>query len=56
MPLVYFHGPDPNLRIDTLPSCLAPGERSRYRPVTAGGHSAGKISRQVQAGGPANPA
>jgi isopenicillin N synthase-like dioxygenase len=55
MSLVYFHGPDPNLRIDTLPSYVRPGERSRYRPVTAGGHSASKISRQIQAGG-AGPA
>jgi isopenicillin N synthase-like dioxygenase len=50
MSLVFFHGPDPNMRIDTLPGYLLPGEEPRYRPVTAGGHSASKISRQIQAG------
>ena len=36
--MVFFHQPNFDAVIECLPSCLAPGERPKYAPVTSGGH------------------
>ena len=36
--LAFFADPNPDALVETIPTCLAPGETPRYAPVTAGGY------------------
>ncbi|MDA1100201.1 MAG: isopenicillin N synthase family oxygenase [Proteobacteria bacterium] len=41
----YFMHPNFDTRIECLPTCLDPGEKPRYAPITAGEHIAMKIAK-----------
>jgi len=43
----YFQNANWTAEISCLPTCLAPGERPRYKPVLAGPHLMGKFRRSV---------
>jgi len=43
--MAFFHQPNFDARIECLPTCLAPGERPKYQPVTSGEHRAYKLSK-----------
>lgn len=45
--LAFFHQPDWFAEIETLPSCLAEGEVSRYEPVLSGPYLMGKFRKTV---------
>jgi len=45
--LAFFHQPDWFANIETLPSCLAPGEASTYEPVLSGPYLMGKFKKTV---------
>ena len=45
--LAFFHQPDWFAEIETLPSCLAPGEVSKYEPVLSGPYLMGKFRKTV---------
>jgi len=45
--LAFFHQPDWFASIETLPSCLAPGEQPTYEPVLSGPYLMGKFKRTV---------
>lgn len=42
--LVFFHQPNYDALIECLPTCLAPGERPKYPPITSGNHHAKKLA------------
>ena len=42
--MVFFHQPNHDALIECLPTCLAPGERPKYPPVTSGEHLVRKLS------------
>lgn len=43
--MVFFHQPNFDAMIECLPTCLAPGERPKYPPVTSGDHLAAQLAR-----------
>ncbi|HEX9463143.1 MAG TPA: 2-oxoglutarate and iron-dependent oxygenase domain-containing protein [Alphaproteobacteria bacterium] len=43
--MVFFHQPNFDALIECLPTCVAPGERPKYRPVTSGEHLADKLAK-----------
>jgi isopenicillin N synthase-like dioxygenase len=43
MSLVFFHQPNYDAIIECLPTCLAPGEQSRYAPISSGDHLVNKF-------------
>jgi isopenicillin N synthase-like dioxygenase len=45
--LAFFHQPDWFANIETLPSCLKPGETSKYEPVLSGPYLMGKFKKTV---------
>ena len=45
--LAFFHQPDWFANIETLPSCLAPGEQPKYEPVLSGPYLMGKFRKTV---------
>lgn len=45
--LAFFHQPDWFANIETLPSCLTPGEAPRYQPVQSGPYLMGKFRKTV---------
>ena len=45
--LAFFHQPDWFAEIETLPSCLAPGEEPKYEPVLSGPYLMGKFKKTV---------
>lgn len=45
--LAFFHQPDWFASIETLPSCLAPGETPKYEPVLSGPYLMGKFKKTV---------
>lgn len=45
--LAFFHQPDWFAKIETLPSCLAPGEVPKYEPVLSGPYLMGKFRKTV---------
>jgi len=49
--LVFFHQPNYDALVECLPSCLAPGEKPRYAPVTSGDHLTSKFVKQTTFGG-----
>ena len=46
--LAFFHQPDWFANIETLPSCLAPGETPKYEPVLSGPYLMGKFKSTVK--------
>lgn len=46
--LAFFHQPDWFASIETLPSCLAPGEAPKYEPVLSGPYLMGKFKSTVK--------
>ncbi len=48
--VAFFHQPNHDSVIETLPTCLGPGERPRYPPVTSGDHLLTKVMKQRQMG------
>jgi isopenicillin N synthase-like dioxygenase len=48
--LVFFHQPNYDAMVECLPSCLAPGEKPRYAPVSSGDHLRSKFVRQTTLG------
>jgi isopenicillin N synthase-like dioxygenase len=40
----FFHDGDPAALIETIPTCLGPGERPTYPPITVGAHLAAKLA------------
>jgi isopenicillin N synthase-like dioxygenase len=46
--LAFFHQPDWFASIETLPSCLAEGEASKYEPVLSGPYLMGKFKSTVK--------
>ncbi|MBX9455540.1 MAG: isopenicillin N synthase family oxygenase [Rhizobium sp.] len=46
--LAFFHQPDWFAEIETLPSCLAPGETPKYEPVLSGPYLMGKFKSTVK--------
>ena len=49
--LVYFHQPNYDAMVECLPSCLAPGERAKYAPISSGDHLRNKFLKQTTFGG-----
>ena len=45
--LAFFHQPDWFASIETLPSCLAPGETPKYQPVLSGPYLMAKFKKTV---------
>lgn len=39
----FFHDGNPDALIETIPTCLAPGETPTYPPITVGAHLAAKL-------------
>jgi isopenicillin N synthase-like dioxygenase len=48
--LVFFHQPNYDAMVECLPSCLAPGEKPKYAPVSSGDHLLSKFVRQASLG------
>jgi isopenicillin N synthase-like dioxygenase len=48
--LVFFHQPNYDAEIACLPSCLAPGERPKYAPISSGDHLRNKFVKQTTFG------
>ena len=44
--VAFFHQPNDDALIETLPTCLAPGEVARYEPVLSGDHLRRKVALQ----------
>ena len=44
----FFFGFNPEIVIDTLPSCLEDGEKSRYKPIAAGEYSKLRFSQGAE--------
>ena len=44
-----FVHPNYDQRIECVPTCLAPGEKPRYTPISAGEHIKRKIERSHEA-------
>jgi isopenicillin N synthase-like dioxygenase len=40
----FFHDGDLDALIETIPTCLSPGEAPAYAPITVGGHLAAKLA------------
>lgn len=52
--LVFFHQPNFDALVECLPTCLAPGERPKYAPVTSGTHLHEQLAKvRVQPPAPA---
>jgi isopenicillin N synthase-like dioxygenase len=49
--LVFFHQPNYDAMVECLPSCLAPGEKPRYAPISSGDHLKSKFLKQTTFGG-----
>lgn len=49
--LVYFHQPNYDAMVECLPSCLAPGEKAKYAPISSGDHLRNKFLKQTTFGG-----
>jgi len=49
--LVFFHQPNYDAIVECLPSCLAPGEKARYAPISSGDHLKSKFVKQTTFGG-----
>lgn len=49
--LVFFHQPNYDAMVECLPSCLAPGERPKYAPISSGDHLTSKFVKQTTFGG-----
>ena len=43
--MVFFHQPNFDALIECLPTCLAPGERPKYAPVTSGAHLHAQLAK-----------
>jgi isopenicillin N synthase-like dioxygenase len=50
MSLVFFHQPNYDTLVECLPSCLAPGEKAKYAPITSGDQLLSKFIRQTTFG------
>lgn len=48
--IVFFHQPNYDAMIECLPSCLAPGEKPKYAPISSGDHLRMKFMRQTTFG------
>lgn len=49
--LVFFHQPNYDALVECLPSCLAPGEKPKYAPISSGDHLRSKFVKQTTFGG-----
>ena len=49
--LVFFHQPNYDAMVECLPSCLAPGDKPRYAPISSGDHLKSKFLKQTTFGG-----
>ncbi|HEY0200167.1 MAG TPA: 2OG-Fe(II) oxygenase family protein [Burkholderiaceae bacterium] len=49
--LVFFHQPNYDAMVECLPSCLAPGEKPKYAPISSGDHLKSKFVKQTTLGG-----
>jgi len=49
--LVFFHQPNYDAMVECLPSCLAPGEKPKYAPISSGDHLRSKFVKQTTFGG-----
>jgi len=49
--LVFFHQPNYDAMIDCLPSCLTPGNKPLYAPISSGDHLTSKFVKQTTFGG-----
>jgi isopenicillin N synthase-like dioxygenase len=49
--LVFFHQPNYDAMVECLPSCLAPGEKAKYAPISSGDHLRNKFLKQTTFGG-----
>ena len=49
--LVFFHQPNYDAMVECLATCLAPGERPRYAPISSGDHLTSKFVKQTTFGG-----
>jgi isopenicillin N synthase-like dioxygenase len=45
--IAFFHQPNWDAEIVCIPTCLAPGEKPKYAPVTSGAHLMEKFRRAV---------
>lgn len=45
--IVFFHQPNYDAIVECLPSCLAPGEKAKYAPVSSGDHLLSKFVKQT---------
>lgn len=48
--IVFFHQPNYDAMVECLPSCLAPGEKAKYAPISSGDHLRMKFMRQTTFG------
>lgn len=49
--LVFFHQPNYDAMVECLPSCLAPGGKPTYAPISSGDHLMSKFVKQTTFGG-----
>ena len=49
--LVFFHQPNYDAMVECLRSCLAPGEKPKYAPISSGDHLMSKFVKQTTFGG-----
>jgi isopenicillin N synthase-like dioxygenase len=48
--IAFFHQPNWDAEISCIPTCLGPGEKAKYPPVTSGAHLMGKFHSTVKLG------
>jgi isopenicillin N synthase-like dioxygenase len=44
--MAYFHGPSYDTVIETIPTCLAPGEKPKYAPIGIGEYTTQRLARR----------
>lgn len=48
--IIFFHQPNYDAQVECLPTCLAPGEKPKYAPVSSGDHLLSKFVKQTTLG------
>jgi isopenicillin N synthase-like dioxygenase len=48
--IAFFFDPNPEARVEAIPSCLAPGDAARYAPILAADYLRGRLEASKPAG------
>ena len=48
--IIFFHQPNYDAQVECLSTCLAPGEKAKYAPVSSGDHLLSKFVKQTTLG------